>query len=420
MNSAFAMPVLVLTLAAALYMAWNVGANDVANAMGTSVGSGALTFRQAVIVAAIFEFAGAALFGGTVSDTIRKGIVDPTTFAGKPDLFVLGMLAALLAAAIWLNIATRYGLPVSTTHAIVSAVTGFGIMEFGPDAVDWGKMMQIVASWFISPVAGGILGFSMFLLIRRLILDRPDPFQAALDRIPYLLWIVLTTLFVEFVYHGGKHFLKRFEVTPPPLGLSIFAAAILAAMVAAFMTGFIRRRARRDVEGSPFVRVENIFIALQILTACYVALAHGANDVANAVGPLAAVFYVIRTGEIDMSVPVPLWVLGLGGVGIVIGLATYGYNVMMTVGKEIIEMTPTRGFSAEFGAATTVLVCSLIGLPISTTHTLVGAVVGVGFARGMGALNRRVIYRIAASWLITVPVSALICVVLYTILKVIF
>lgn len=397
------------------YMAWNVGANDVANAMGTSVGSKALTLKRAVIVAAIFEFLGAFFLGGSVSDTMRKGIVDPGLFAGNPELLVYGMLAALLAAAIWLHLATALGMPVSTTHSIVGAVAGFGLLQFGFGAVEWSTMTKIVMSWFISPVCGGILGYLMFILIRKLILDKDDPQDAVLKGIPYLLFVVFSTLLFSLFEKGAKRAIpKDWELTPPmELGISI----VLGAMLAAAATFYIRRRSAKADRSEPYVFVEKIFVYLQIITACYVALAHGANDVANAVGPLAAIVHVVRTGTVEMTVAMPAWILAIGGVGIILGLATFGYRVMLTVGSKIVEMSPSRGFAAEFGAATTVLVCSMQGLPISTTHTLVGAIVGVGVARGMGALNYRVLYGIGVSWLITVPASGIMSMLIYVILK---
>lgn len=415
MSGALATIILLSGVVIAFYMAWNVGANDVANAMGTSVGSRALTLKQAVVVAAIFEFLGAFFLGGSVSDTMRKGIVNPELFAGSPELLVYGMLAALLASAVWLHLATAFGMPVSTTHSIVGAVAGFGLIQFGFGAVDWGSMGKIVLSWFVSPVCGGLLGYFMFILIRKLVLDKDDPQDAVLRSIPYLLFVVFSTLVFSMFEKGAKAAIpKEWELTTTmKLGISLAAGLVLASL----MTYFIRKRSAQADRSKPYVFVEKIFSYLQILTACYVALAHGANDVANAVGPLAAIVHVVRTGTVEMKVGMPAWILAVGGVGIILGLATFGYRVMLTVGSKIVEMSPSRGFAAEFGTATTVLVCSMQGLPISTTHTLVGAIVGVGIARGMGALNYRVLYGIAASWLITVPASAIMSMLLFVTFK---
>lgn len=420
MTGLVATVVVGLAIVVAFYMAWGVGANDVANAMGTSVGSKALTFRQAIVVAAVFEFIGAFFLGGSVSDTIRKGIVDPSFFADDPNLLIYGMLAALLAAAIWLNVASLLGLPVSTTHSIVGAVTGFGLIQYGPDVVKWGKMGTIVFSWFVSPVCGGLLGFLMFLLIRRLILDKKDPRSAVLKRIPYFLFIVFSTLVFSIFKKGAKNIFKGGDLAAPTTMNALIISVVAGVALTIVTTIYIRKRAPRFAHESSYDFVEKIFVSLQILTACYVALAHGANDVANAVAPLAAILHIVQTGTVEMSVAMPRWVLAVGGIGIVSGLATFGYRVMMTIGSKIIEMSPTRGFAAEFGAATTVLVCSLQGLPISTTHTLVGAVAGVGMARGMAALNYRVLYGIAASWLITVPVAGILSMILFQLLKLVF
>ena len=398
-----------IALATGLYMAWNIGANDVANAMGTSVGSGALTLRRAIVVAGIFEFAGAWLVGGHVTETIRKGILDPSLFATTgslgaqgPAILAIGMMGALLAAAVWLQVATVYGLPVSTTHSIVGAVVGFGLTALGTSAIEWGKLATIVASWGVSPVLGGVLGFSTFVVVRRLVLRKDDPIAATVRVGPYLVGIVGTILALTFTYKGLKNVLP--DPHPFTVGLAALGFGGVSALVA-------RRYIRMPEDSSdidPYAYVERVFGVLQVATAALVAFAHGSNDVANATGPLAAVLEIARTGfaEVPTAAPVPRWLLAAGGLGIVVGLATWGYKVMATIGKHITEITPTRGFAAEFGAAVTVLVASRMGLPVSTTHTLVGAVVGVGFAQGMGALNLRTIRDIVFSWLATVPAAA--------------
>lgn len=386
-----------------LYMAWNIGANDVANAMGTSVGSGALTFKRAVIVAAIFEFAGAVLVGGSVTSTVRKGIVDPSAFAADPMLLVAGMCCALLAAAIWLNMATWFGWPVSTTHSIVGAVAGFGIVGAGLSSVKWLTMILIVASWVVSPLVGGLLGYLTFVLIRNRILDSKTPIRRLKVYGPWLIFPVFAILVLSFLYKGLKNL--KLDL---PLGqaMGIAVGAGLLASGAAWL--YLRREEERpDALPRDQLRVvERRFIFAQIITACFVAFAHGSNDVANAVGPMAAVVGTLRDGSVAGQVALPMWVLLIGAVGIVVGLATYGRKVMQTIGHNITEMTPSRGFSAEFGAAATILLGSKMGLPISTTHTLVGAVIGVGFARGISALDMSVIRKIGASWVITVPFAA--------------
>ncbi len=402
-----------IALFACAYMAWTIGANDVANAMGTSVGSHAITLGQALAVAAVFEFAGAFLVGGHVTDTIRKGILVEARFAGDPDLFVVGMLSALLASAAWVTLATWKGMPVSTTHAIVGSVTGFGVLIGGVGAVQWGQIGSIVLSWVVSPLAGGILAYLTFLFIKRNILIAWNPARAARRVVPFLVFPVLFVLVLSVIYKGLQNLSLNL-----PLGKAVLIAAgaglagtIIAAVLLARLPKARLRRRRA------FEQVEGIFKWLQLLTACYVAFSHGANDVANAIGPFAGIVAVHQSGNLDLNLPVPLWVLALGGLGIVLGLATWGYKVIMTLGTRITRITPTRGFSAEFATATTVLACSKLGLPISTSHTIVGAVVGVGMARGIEAINTRVLGNIVTSWVVTIPVSALLTVAVFFLLK---
>lgn len=394
-------------------MAWNIGANDVANAMGTSVGSGALTLRQAILVAAVFEFGGAVLVGAHVTDTIKGEIIPPEAFVADPETFMIGMAAALCGAATWLLVATMLGLPVSTTHSIVGAVVGFGLVSVGPADVSWGTLGPIVLSWVVSPLCGGVLAFLMFTFVRRAIILADDPYDATVRWSPYLIALVGFTLGLSILFKG----LKNLNLDLP---FHLAAPACLAfggALGLAMRTWLVRRP--RPV-GYSVASVERLFGGLQVVTACYVAFAHGSNDVANAIGPLAAIVQSAQEGAVAAKATVPLWVLVLGGVGIVIGLATYGYKVIDTVGHKITSMTPTRGFSAEFGAATTVLLASRLGLPISTTHTLIGAVIGVGLARGMAALNLRVIRNIVYSWVITIPAAAVFTVLCNAGLRVLF
>lgn len=403
----------IAAIIAGFYMAWNIGANDVANAMGTSVGSGALTLKQAVIVAAIFEFAGAFLVGSHVTDTIRKGMVDPAIFSNNPDLLMLGMLSALLAAAVWLQVATHLGLPVSTTHSIVGAVVGFALVAAGTAGINWGKVMQIVASWVISPVMGGLISCTVFIFVRNRILDSHHPIEAVKKYAPILIFMLFSILTLSMVYKGLKNLKLDLD-----LNESIWVALIvglIAFTVGKYYLKSVGNSAQAGLTKELSV-VEGVFRHLQIITACYMAFAHGANDVANAIGPVAAIFSITTTHVVLMQVEVPVWILLLGGVGIIIGLATWGYKVIETVGKKITEMTPSRGFCAEFGAATTVLVCSKMGLPISTTHTLVGSVIGVGMARGLASLDLRVVRNIVYSWFITLPVAGILSIIFYKIL----
>ncbi len=402
-----------MTVVVGAYMAWNIGANDVANAMGTSVGSGALTFRQAVVLAGIFELAGAMLVGSHVTDTVRKGIVDPALFVGDPELFAIGMFSALFGAAIWLHLASYLGLPVSTTHSIVGAIAGFGLIFGGFGAVKWGAMGWITLSWIVSPFVGGIIAFMTFKVIQRKIFDSSSPGRAAYNLAPYFTFVVGVTLVLSIIYKG----LKNLHLDLP-LSTAVVYASAAGIVIAVIYRLLLRGSWSRCEVGSTTQEnafVENIFGYLQIATACCVAFAHGANDVANAVGPLAAVYIIFKENVVTATVAVPSWILGIGAIGIVIGLGTWGYRVMGTIGTKITEITPTRGFSAEFGTATTVLLCSRMGLPVSTTQVLVGAVIGVGLARGIGALDTSVIRRVVASWAFGIPFTAALCVAIYMI-----
>lgn len=412
---------LVLACLFGLFMAWGVGANDVANAMGTSVGSGALTIRQAILIAMVFEFMGAYLAGGEVTSTIRKGIIDPATMAGTPEYLVYGMLSALLAAGTWLLVASMAGWPVSTTHSIVGAIVGFAAVGISVDAVAWPKVGKIVASWVVSPVLAGSISCALFLSVQKLIFNTDNPTQNARRYIPLYMFAVGFLISMVTLLKGLKHVFKDASVSLSFIE-SIGIAAIggvLVAILGIYLLGRIKMDEDAD-SGNRFANVEKIFAILMIFTACAMAFAHGSNDVANAVGPLAAVVGVIKSGTIESKSMMPSWILLLGGGGIVLGLATYGFKVMGTIGKKITELTPSRGFAAELGAAATVVLASGCGLPISTTHTLVGAVLGVGLARGIGALNLKVIGSIFLSWLVTLPAGAVLSIIFFFSLKAIF
>jgi len=382
----------------ALYMAWAIGANDVANAMGTSVGSGALTIKRAVIVAAIFEFAGAFLAGGHVTDTVRKGILDTSLLT--PDQLMWGMLGALASAGTLLIGATRIGLPVSTTHAIVGSIVGFGSVAIGVDTVEWGRVGLIAVSWLTSPLLGAVMAFLVFSLVRRLILNQENPVVAAQTWGPLFFFMVFFVIAMVTVFKGLKN-----------LSLDLaFPQAVLAAVaiggLGAFLGRIFLKRVRLKADVRPLQNVERIFVVLQVLTACAVAFAHGSNDVANAIGPLAAVVHVVQGADLTSRAPVEPWMLIVGGLGIVLGLATWGYRVMETVGKKITQLTPSSGFAATLAAAFTVVIASRMGIPVSTTHILVGSVLGVGLARGIGAIDLRVVGRIIVSWVLTLPIAA--------------
>lgn len=413
---------LILACCFGVFMAWGVGANDVANAMGTSVGSKALTIRQAIMIAMVFEFFGAYLAGGEVTATIRQGIIDPDLLKDTPELLVYGMLSALLAAGTWLLIASIFGWPVSTTHSIVGAIIGFAAVGISVDAVAWNKVGSIVASWVISPVLAGAISYGLFRSVQYLILNTSAPFENAKRYIPIYMFTVGFLIAMVTMLKGLKHVFDDSGL-PMTFWQSALIATVIGLIVAGVGILFVRRIRVDPVAHSAnrFAHVEKVFAVLMVFTACAMAFAHGSNDVANAVGPMAAVVSVINSGGVvGAKAAMPSWVLLLGGIGIVLGLATYGYKVIATIGGKITELTPSRGFAAELGAAATVVLASGTGIPISTTHTLVGAILGVGLARGIAALNLRVIGAIFISWLITLPAGALLAVIFFFLFKAIF
>lgn len=465
---------MILIVIAGAYMAWNIGANDVANAMGTSVGSGALTLKQAVIIAAILEFSGAFFFGSHVSETIQKGIIDSSVFH-DPLTIVYGMLSALIAAGVWLQIASYYGWPVSTTHSIVGALVGFGAVVAGVEAIYWDNVAFIASSWILSPLFGGVLSFVIFDFLRRQIFFAPNPVAATKKITPYLVFCVVFILSSIMLYKGLNNIGLSFNFWQS-IGISA-SCGLIGYIISKFclrnitsklsensseeeyhpevssqlekarrhllqvqnaskgtiqyqvsellgevnsISESLKRKEKSGKESAEYALVEKVFGYLQIISACLMAFAHGANDVANAIGPLAAAIDILTTKTVSPHATVPIWALGLGGVGIVIGLATWGWRVIETIGKKITELTPTRGFSAEFGAATTILIASRLGLPISTTHTLVGSVIGVGMARGIEALDLRTTRYIFISWLVTVPAGAILTIICFYIIHAIF
>ena len=390
---------------ACIYMACNIGANDVANAMGTSVGSKSLTFKQAILIAAVAEFAGAFFVGGHVSDTIRKGMLDTSFFADVPYQLVYGMISAFLAAAIWLHIASYLGWPVSTTHSIIGGVLGFGVMAGGVDIVNWSKVGNVVLSWVVSPIMGGLFAYLVFQYINKTIFSKRRPLAHAKELLPFIVAIVLFILSIAIFYKGLKNLHLHF--TFPDVLLFALVAGVVGFFISKILVRFIPDDDSKDF-AHQFNTTENLFKYLQIVTAFYIAFAHGSNDVANAVGPLAAVVSILQGGAVEMKVEMRTWILGLGGGFIVLGLMVWGYRVMATVGESITDITPSRGFCATFGAASVVLICSKMGLPISTTHTLVGSVIGVGLARGLPTLNLGIIKMIFISWVTTIPFTAVI------------
>lgn len=411
---------LIMACIFGFFMAWGVGANDVANAMGTSVGAKAITIKQAILIAMVFEFAGAYFAGGEVTSTIRSGIIDieKAGFSDSPELLVYGMLSSLLAAGIWLLIASHNGWPVSTTHSIIGAIVGFAVVGISTDAVVWSKVWSIVASWVVSPMCSGIIAFFIFRSVQKLVLDTSDPFTNAKKYVPMYIFMVGFIIAMVTLVKGLRYVGLNFT-----FGQSLAIATgvgVVAMLLGILLLRGIKENPAED-EDFHFTSVEKVFGVLMIFTACSMAFAHGSNDVANAIGPLAAVNGVVRSGgEFASQSGLPFWILLLGGGGIVAGLAMWGYKVIATIGRNITELTPSRGFAAELAAATTVVVASGTGIPVSTTHTLVGAVLGVGLARGIGALNLNVVSRIFLSWVVTLPVGAGISIVFFFLFKAIF
>ena len=413
----YGMILLALAILFGFFMAWGVGANDVANAMGTSVGARAITIKQAIFIAMIFEFAGAYLAGGEVTSTIRKGIIDPGLLQDEPELLVYGMMSALLAAGTWLLIATTYGWPVSTTHSIVGAIVGFAAVGISVDAVQWGKVGEIVTSWVVSPVLAGTMSFLLYMSVRKFIFDKGDPFVNAIRYVPVYIFLVGYIISMVTLVKGLKHI---------GLPISFEHSLIYSFGIATALTliGVLAmQRIKRKTSSTPhdMAKVESIFGILMVFTACSMAFAHGSNDVANAIGPLAAVNSIVSSGGMVLQQAVmPPWLLLLGGGGIVAGLALYGYRVIRTIGTQITALTPSSGFAAELAAASTVVIASGYSLPVSTTHTLVGGVLGVGLARGIAALNLKVVGIIFLSWLVTLPAGAILAIVFFNVFKFIF
>ncbi|WP_417657701.1 inorganic phosphate transporter [Pseudidiomarina aestuarii] len=413
--STYNLTLILLAAAFAFFMAWGIGANDVANAMGTSVGSKALTIKQAIIIAMIFEFAGAYLAGGEVTSTIRKGIIDSAYFVDTPEILVFGMIASLLAAGFWLLIASWLGWPVSTTHSIIGAIVGFAAVGVSADSVNWGSVAGIIGSWVVTPLIAGLLAYFVFLSAQKLIFDQDNPFAMAKRYVP--IYMVLTGFVIALVTltKGLKHVGLEFST------FQSFMIALAVGIVVGIIGKYAISRIKFDPSADKdmhYTNVEKVFAILMVVTACAMAFAHGSNDVANAIGPLAAVVSIVESGgEIQSKAQLAWWVLPVGAVGIVLGLAMLGRRVIATIGKGITHLTPSRGFAAELAAASTVVIASGTGLPISTTQTLVGAVLGVGMARGIAALNLGVVRNIVVSWVVTLPAGAIMSIIFFYILK---
>ncbi len=404
---------ILIAAAVGFLMAWGIGANDVANAMGTSVGTRSLTIRQAILIAMIFEFAGAYLAGGEVTATIKDGIIDPNAFAATPHLLVLGMIAALLAAGLWLLLASHFGWPVSTTHSIIGAIVGFSLVSVGAEAVAWDRFAGIVGSWIITPAISGLLAYLLFMSLQRFIFSAPDPLRSARSLSPLYIFLTAMVICVVTLEKGLKH-----VGVPLSHGQSLLLSVLLSLLAALLGALAIRRLTFESDSRLHYANVEKVFAVLMVVTACAMAFAHGSNDVANAIGPLAAVVSTVNeAGAISARTQIAGWILPLGAIGIVLGLAIMGHKVMATVGTGITQLTPSRGFAAQLATASTVVIASGTGLPISTTQTLVGAIMGVGLARGIAAINLGVVRNIVVSWVITLPSGALLAIIIFTLLR---
>ncbi len=397
---------LVAAMAAGLYMAWNIGANDVANSMSTAVGAKAITYEQAIIIASILTVAGAVLVGEHVTATVKGGIFDPTEI--DPTHLALGGLAAVLAAGMWVTIATWKSLPISTSHSIIGGMLGFGLVAGGPSIISWDTLGKVVLSWITSPISGAILAFIIFNIIIKLIFNADDSYERARKMTPIFLFVTFFVISLSLFFNTA---LARKIFGRDLINAEVIILASLIGAIIGFVGKYFILRGVKD--GDDYEGVESIFKNLQIITSCFVAFSHGANDVANAIGPLLLV--------VENTIPPDRYpfflgsdyLLFIGGMGIAVGLSTWGYRVIKTVGFSVTKLTNTRGFSVDFGAATTILVASKMGMPISTSHTVVGAVFGVGLARGLEAVNLSVLKNIVISWIVTVPIAALTSILLY-------
>lgn len=399
----------ILILIVGFYIAWNIGANDVGNNMGTSVSAGSISYKNAVIVAVVFEFLGALLVGGHVVKTIKGNIVDFSYFQSTPEIFVYGMFAVIISAGIWITIATCFKLPISTTHSIIGSLLGFGLAAYGFEAIHWDFVGIITLSWIFSPVIGAIISFFIFNIFKFAIYNTEHPFERFKKIAPVFVFIVGFVLGLATIYKG----LKNLKLNLPFVPAAVVSALIgVVALIITWL--YLRKKKASEDEVED---VENFSKILQVISASYECFAHGANDVANAIGPLAAIILIIETGTLNKTAEVPLWLLLLGSAGMVVGIMTMGHKVMETIGKRITEITPSRGFAAEFSAATTVLFGSRMGLPLSSTHISVGTVTGVGLARGIGSINLKVLGAIFLSWFLTVPLAAGLCAGIFFLLK---
>ena len=396
--------ILISAIFLGFFSAYGVGANDVANAMGTSVGSKVLTVKQAILIAAVFEFLGAFLAGGGVTQTIRKGVIDPELFAGNLDIFIYGMISALFASGVWLLIASLRGWPVSTTHTIVGAIVGFGIYALGMDKINWSVVGNIGLSWITSPLSSALVAGIFYYICKEFLIKKQSKYEPLI--VNFYIFLAGFAIALITVTKGLKNIFKQ-QGFAPTFSDSVMISAIAALAFTLIFYLFFRvkfKNTNHDPEAQ--------FAYLMVFTSCAVAFAHGSNDVANAIGPLAAVNQA--TSQLlnqPYSLETPLWILFLGAAGIVVGLATLGYRVMKTIGEKIVTLSPSKGFSAQLAAALTVVIASQLNMPVSTTHTLVGAVIGIGLVEGVSSINLKSVQTIVMSWIITLPAGAILAVI---------
>ncbi|MBW4456056.1 MAG: inorganic phosphate transporter [Nostoc indistinguendum CM1-VF10] len=413
----------------AFYVAWNLGANDVANAMGTSVGSKAVTLKQAIIIAGILEFTGAVLFGHEVTETLATKIANPALFAATPQIFVTGMVTVLISCGVWLQIATSRGLPVSSSHAVVGAIAGFSWVALGVGAIDWSSIGLISIGWVLTPLISGAIAALFYSQIKHWILDQPNQVVQLQEWIPWLsaaLLGVFGVIVLPSLTQPLTNFVIELGFNIPAYDIPLLTGAIAAVGLTIISWRQLGKTGDNkellSTPQSPIPNpVERLFARFQLLSACFVAFAHGSNDVGNAIAPLAAIVYINRTGSVPTDgITIPIWILILGGAGIVGGLAVWGKKVIATIGENIIALQPSSGFCAELATATTILIASRLGLPVSTSHALVGGVVGIGLVQNIKSIKFKTLQGIAAAWLITIPVSAILSAAIFSIARILF
>ncbi|MDB9492254.1 inorganic phosphate transporter [Dolichospermum circinale CS-534/05] len=409
------MAILVIVALLAFYMAWNLGANDVANAMGTSVGSKAITLKQAIIMAGVLEFLGAVLFGQEVTSTLGTKIANPVLFATTPQTLVMGMISVLLSGGIWLQVATSRGLPISSSHAIVGAIAGFSWVSLGIEAIDWSSMGLITIGWMLTPIISGAISAGLYSLIRHWIFNQLHPLSQLQEWTPWLSTLLLSIfgiIVLPTITQPLSQFLlieRKLNIPPHDMTLFITGIAVIALTLISW-----RQLANSQIDN----QIQSLFAKFQVISAGFVAFAHGSNDVGNAIAPLAVIYYINQQGKIPShQLTIPLWILLLGAVGIVAGLAVWGKKVITTIGENIISLEPSSGFCAELATAMTILLASRLGLPVSTSHALVGGVVGIGLVQNLQAIKLSTIQNIAAAWLITVPICAALSAMIFTIIN---